>query len=167
MIGESANRGIEKIDHWVRRKSIQGGWMVWCRLCGAPSKQFFLARTTNYAEAERASCEAASEHAALSTHRAALDGYFAEDATKVNSDEKLLAEIFGKAPPSEREARVRNARSAAGIAAREERRAKENRKPKCPICGQPVSTKECKKDESLTLPSGALIHAKCVTGDSE
>lgn len=151
-------------SRWIRRTSIEGGWVVVCRLCGhRSSRKTFMAKMTNHAEAERASREYAHEHIASPGHQAALR---AHQTVKPEAFEgaRFVAEFLGE-HLSEADLRKRIARCAA---AKVERQAANKRQqdyfdslPKCAYCAMPVSAKADRSDERITLPSGALIHAKC------
>lgn len=120
-------------DGWVEEKSVDGGWIVVCRLCGKDFRRSFQATNTDYANAAAASADYLAEHQASAAHRAAVCAYHA-DLTPLTKErvrqERLLSEIFGTQPPSETERRREAARGAARRAARDEgRQARGERKP--------------------------------------
>ncbi len=144
----------------VRRKAVSGGWVVWCRLCGKPAGRSYQASMTNYAEAERASGQYARDHLASSEHAAARDTYNSDqDISRALEQERLLSEVFGIEPASEASLRRREARTASLM---EARRVKDENRPKCAVCGGHVSMKADQAEQRVTLPSGAMVHAKCL-----
>jgi hypothetical protein len=97
---------------------IPGGLLVYCRLCGRrATKRTFMATNTDYADARREATAYHWQHEHSAPHEAALAAFHAEDVPDLSPQDRLMAEIFDKPLPDERQRR----RNAAYLAARKAR----------------------------------------------
>jgi hypothetical protein len=105
---------IPMTDPWVKVEEINGGLVVFCKLCGSKTtRQSFRAGDTNYAEARRLATAYHSTHRDSAMHAAALDAFHAKGAVSPPPEQALLAEVFGTPAPTEMDARRSAARTAA------------------------------------------------------
>lgn len=105
---------------WVKVREIPGGQLVLCGLCGTKqSRRSFYAENTNYAEALRLAIAYAWNHEHSEVHHLAAEAFHEEKPPESAKEESLLMEIFGTAPPTERERRKSYAQSVARLAVRQ------------------------------------------------